>query len=159
MKIEVIDPKSGQIIIQDAPNLNDKTINDFLNTTNKTRKEIKSWINKLEISADAKAILNNIAQTTFRVGEVIVRIGLKILDIVSYLLKNYPNASVGVIFGFFVGTLAATIPLIGLLIGPFVVALSTILFGVIGYREDLLDKSLKRKIQEYMADFNTLQTN
>ncbi len=158
MEIEAIDPNSGKVFVKDAPMLDEKTINEHFNEHNKSSTKIKRWINELNISSDAKAILFKIAYTTFRAGDVVVRIGLKILDIISYILKKYSNASFGLVFGFFVGTLATTIPIIGILIGPFVVALGAIIGGVMGYREDLLDKKVKRTIQEAMIDFNKLQT-
>ncbi len=129
----------------------------FLEKDHVSDRRIDQYIDSLDISADAKALLASIMNTTIRVGEKILRIGKRILELVIALVKQFPNTTFGLILGLLVGMLVASIPLLGFVFGALVKPIA-ILFGLaVGYKEDLLDKALDRKIAEATAIFEPLK--
>ena len=75
-----------------------------------------------------------------------------------YAFREYPGATFGAIFGLIVGALISMIPVIGFLIGGLAQIIAPLIGAVIGYREDLRDKKLKRTIQDEIVRFRNLET-
>ncbi len=89
---------------------------------------------------------------------MIIKIGRKVLEVVCILLREFPNATFGLIFGAVAGLLVASIPVIGFVIGPLVTPLA-MAFGLSsGFFEDIQDKKMKRRVMEATASFETLRT-
>ena len=158
MRIDAQDPESGRTFSGVANGLDEDFINDFFNAFNLSDEEIRSWISHLDISADAKSLLYKIAKTTIRAGQFVVKIGRKILDIVSFLLREYPKTTFGLIIGAVIGSLVISIPVIGFVIGPLFKTLVMVLGAIVGVYEDIKDSAMKRKVQESMVSFEKLQT-
>ena len=158
MRIEAVDPESGKRFSEEAANLEEGTINGFFNDLSFSDEEIRRQIARLNISADAKSILYKLAKTTIKAGEFVIRIGRKILDVVCFLLREYPNATFGLILGAILGSLVINVPVIGILIGPLTKTLAMITGAFMGLLEDIKDKNLKRNVQEAMVSFETLKT-
>lgn len=101
------------------------------------------------------------AKTTIRVGSTVLRIGRKILDIVTSILADFPMATTGTIFGAVFGYLVASVPIIGFLFGPFIGALAiaiAIAFGfAAGAMHDLGNIALERRIRSSLVPFETLK--
>jgi hypothetical protein len=101
-------------------------------------------IDRLEMSADAKALLRDLARITIRVGEVVVAIGRKVVDFAFELIKAFPNTLFGVIVGLIVAALVASVPVIGAMLAPVVVA-----FGIAkGALEDVKDSGLRGRVAD-----------
>ena len=158
VRIEAQDPESGKRFSEEADNLDQKTITDFFADLNFSDEEIRRQIARLNISADAKEILYKLAKTTIRAGEFVIRVGQKILDVVCFLLREFPKATFGLILGALLGSLVINVPVIGFLIGPLIKTLAMITVAFLGLLEDIKDKNLKRTIQEAQAPFETLKT-
>ena len=158
VRIEAQDPESGKRFSEEAANLDPKTITDFFADLNFSDEEIRRQIARLPISADAKDILYKLAKTTIRAGEFVIRIGQKILDVVCFLLREFPKATFGLILGALIGSLLSNVPVIGFLIGPLIKTLAMITGPWLGLLEDIKDKNLKRTIQEAQIPFETLKT-
>lgn len=158
MRIDAQDPESGRTFSGVANGLDEDFINDFFNAFNLSDEGIRIWISRLDISADAKSLLYKIAKTTIRAGQFVIKIGRKILDIVSFLLREYPKTTFGLIIGAVIGSLVISIPVIGFVIGPLFKTLIMVLGAVVGVYEDIKDSAMKRKVQESMASFERLQT-
>lgn len=155
MIVEAVDPETGKSIQMDCTLESESEIRDLL-SFELSEEALKKRIDGLDISADTKSILFTISKTTFRVGSTIVKIGRKVLDLVATVLTEFPMTSSGVIFGVIFGYLVSSIPLIGMLFGPFVAALS-IAFGFgIGAMHDLSNKALERRIKASMSSFAPL---
>lgn len=158
MRIDAQDPKSGRKFSGVANDLDENTIDGFFNSFNLSDEEIRSWIARLDVSADAKSILYKIAKATIRAGQFVIKIGRKILEIISFLLREYPNATLWLIFGAVVGFLVTSIPVIGIVIGPLFTTLAMVVGFAMGAWEDIKDKNMKRKMQEEMVMFEKLRT-
>ena len=158
MRIEAQDTKSGRSFSAEAPELDENAIDGFFGTFNVTDEDIKRSIDSLDISADAKAVLFQIGQASIRAGGLVVRIGRKILDVICYLLSEFPFMTFGAIFGVVVGMLVTSIPVIGFLIGPLFKAFAIATGIVLGLIEDIRDRSMRRRIQEAMLSFEKLRT-
>ena len=101
-------------------------------------------IDRMEMSADAKALLRDLARITIRVGEVVVAIGRKVVDFAFELMKAFPNMVFGVIVGLIVAALVSSVPVIGALLAPLVVA-----FGLAqGALEDVKDSGLRGRVAD-----------
>ena len=134
----------------DARLLDDDAIAE-LNTCEFTREQVRRVIDNLNVSADAKVWLHSILEKSIEVatatGKIVIWIGRKILDIVLFLLREFPNATFGVVFGLVVGHLIGLIPIIGFIMGPLV---GTILvaFGLLGVAQDMREQDIRRRVAE-----------
>ncbi len=120
--------------------------------------EIQSVINNLTVSADVKALLFKMSKVTIKVGDFVLKIGLKILEFVCTIYKQYPNATFGLIFGAIAGLLISSIPIIGFILGAIVTPIAMALGLLLGANEDLRDRELERKIALVNAKFVPLKT-
>ena len=157
MKIYAENSKTGKRFSGEAAELNEKTIGSFFDKFNVSEEEIDGWIRGLDISADAKMIMSDIAKTTIRAGDFVIRIGRKILECIEWLLREFPKATLGLILGAVIGTLVISIPVIGVVIGPLFKTMVMVLGITIGSVEDIKDKNMARRIQEAMMQFETLK--
>ena len=154
MQIHAQDPESGEEFSRVADGLDEATINGFFNTFDVSDEGLRKWIGGLPFSADAKAILYRIASATIRAGEFVIKIGRKILEVIYHLVREFPKATFWLIIGAVLGSLAASIPIIGFVIGPLIMAL-----GVAkGAYEEIKDAAMRRKVQESMVGFEALRT-
>lgn len=158
MQIYAQDPESGRKFSGEASDLDENIIDGFFNSFNLSDEEIRSWIGRLDISADAKSVLYKIAKTTIRAGQFVIKVGRKILEIISFLLREYPNATLWLILGALVGTLVTSIPIIEIVIGPLFTTLTTVAGFAMGAWTDIKDKNMKRKMQEEIVKFEKLRT-
>lgn len=115
-------------------------------------------LESLDLSADTKALLHSLGSQVIRVGDVVVRIGRKILDVVFGIISSYPNTTFGIIFGAIAGFLIASIPLLGALIGPIVTPILAALGLMKGFMSDLADKALEQRIVQAQSLFDPLRS-
>lgn len=108
--------------------------------------------------AEARLRLKEMSKAVVHAGGVVIHVGRKLLDCVLYAFREYPGATFGAIFGLIVGALISMIPVIGFLIGGLAQIIAPLIGAVIGYREDLRDKKLKRTIQDEIVRFRNLET-
>ncbi len=110
MRIHAVDPKTGKRFSGEAAELDQAKIDSFLDKFDASKSEINRWTGRLNISADAKAILSNIASTVIWAGEFVIRTGRRIPDIIRWLLREFPKATFGLILGVVIGSLVGSIP-------------------------------------------------
>lgn len=121
-----------------------------------TDARLQSFIDNLDLSADGKALISSILEKAIKVGEMVIRIGKRIVELVIMIANKYPKASFGLALGLLVGALIASIPIMGALLGAFVTPIAAA-FGLMqGFSEDLKDQGLSRKIAEATAMFQPL---
>ena len=121
--------------------------------------KLQSYIDNLDLPADAKALIASILKTAVRVGEMVIRIGKKIVEIVIMIVSKFPNATFGLVLGLIVGALVKSIPLIGGLLGAFVLPIAAAFGLATGYMNDLRDNSLAKKVAEVSAMFQPLKSD
>jgi hypothetical protein len=136
MRVEAVNPDTGEAMTAEMPSL--KTTNfDALTREYATDQQLKMYVERLPFSAEAKAILFKLAKLTVSVGERVVRIGKRILEIAIMLASKYRHATFALIIASLLTLLIGMIPLIGpilaSILGPLMVALGL----VVGVWEDL----------------------
>lgn len=174
MRIDAEDPATGKKFTGEAEALTKEGI-DKLNDLRTpalggTERDVDRFIENLDIPgdvpaekwADARVKLKEMSKMIIEVVidgvKTFIRVGRKILDCILYVSKEYPNVTIGLIFGAIISALVAMIPVIGFLIGGLVKIIAPLIGAVMGYWEDLRDKELKRTIQEALAEFERLKT-
>lgn len=118
--------------------------------------KLQSYIDNLELSADAKALIASILKTAVKVGDLVIRVGKRIVEIVIMIASKFPNATFGLILGLLVGVLVSAIPLIGGFLGAFVLPIAAAFGLATGYMDDIKDQNLSDKIAAASAMFNPL---
>ena len=155
MKIEGINPKTGEIIESEAKRIDADFVDSMLEFSIEEDK-LKSMIENLNISADAKGYLYSMVNATMKVGEFVIKVGRKIIEYVFMVLSEFPNATFGMIFAAIAGFLISSIPFVGALIGPLVTPILMVLGLTSGLIEDLQDRRLARKVAEVNAKFEAM---
>lgn len=117
-----------------------------------TKDKIKKYIDNMDISPEVKVFLNSVVNVTFKIGEMVYNIGKKIVEILIYLVKEFPNMSMGLIIGFVIGTLISSIPFIGWLFSAIIFPAALFTGGVAGLYYDISDKATKQTINNYLDE-------
>jgi len=156
MKAFTEDPNTGKTIQVEIPDENLEAL-QVLAQDRVSDSKLQSYIDNLDLPADAKALIASILKTAVRVGEMVIRIGKKIVEIVLMIASKFPNATFGLVLGLIVGALVASIPLIGGLLGAFVLPIAAAFGLATGYVDDVRDQSLAKKVAEASAMFQPLK--
>ena len=116
MRVKFTNPETNEEIILEGENLDaNKLKTDFKPIIPKDK--LINFIENLSIPAEAKLILANIADFTITVGNTILNIGGKILEIILYMIKKFPNTATGAVVGSVMGMLISSIPILGWALG------------------------------------------
>jgi hypothetical protein len=83
-----------------------------------TKHQIHKWLENQNLSADAKAIIAKLVDTTIAVGGKVIAIGRKVLSSVGRLMQQFPNTSFGLVVGSALAFLIGSIPVVGWVLGP-----------------------------------------
>lgn len=128
MIAEIVHPETGERCTIDIPSLRPTDL-DQMAKEHATDEEIKSYIEKLAVSAEIKAVLFKLTKFTIKVGQTLIKLGKKVLEIVAMLASKYKSAALGIIIGALMTLLISTIPLLGPALSSFLGPL-LILFGL-----------------------------
>lgn len=82
-------------------------------------RKLTEYIDKLEVSADFKAVLRDLAKVTMTIGSTVVAIGRKILSVAIEIVSTFPGILFGVAVASIVALIVGTIPLVGPLLAAF----------------------------------------
>lgn len=143
--------------------ISDEQLNAFKGFNDEAVPKIKlhTYIDNLNIPAEGKAILEKILNFTLKIGDIVINIGRKIIEIIVFLSKKFPNALMGALIGFFIGTLISLIPIIGWILGWLVMPLAIFSGTIYGLKSDLDDKLVKNTvssdIEELFGIFKTMK--
>lgn len=83
-------------------------------------RKLTAFIDQLDVSADFKAVLRDLAKVTWTVGSTVVSIGRKILSVALDIVATFPGTLFGVVVASIVTLIVGTIPVIGQLLATFV---------------------------------------
>lgn len=114
-------------------------------------RKIKEYLDSTNLSADAKALLFDIANITIKVGEAVVAVGRRILDFAMGLMKRFPTATLGLLVAVTIVSIIniGAIPVIG--------AALTKLLPIIGLTygavEDIRQGAMKEPMDSFEAEF------
>lgn len=120
------------------------------------RRDLLERIDRLAVSADAKALLARLHAVTVEVGGRIVEVGRRILAFAFEMLKTFPNVTFGVIVALVMSMLIASIPLLGGLLAPLLTPLLLAIGLGAGALADLKEGAMARRVQHLEAQFQTL---
>ena len=160
VKIIVKDPISQkeEILEREISNSTWKKIEELLETQDILPKEkVIYHIDNLPLPAEVKAILVKLIDLTVTIGNKVLAIGKKILEMILYLVRNFPNTTIGLLVGAFLGALISSIPFIGWILSSIVTPLSIALGGLVGLWNDLKNQSLRKEIKEFVKEFEALK--
>ena len=153
MKTEAIDSDGKKIIVE----IEDDKVNQLyeeLKSRGRPKREINRMIDNLEISADAKALIKSIMDTVIKVGDVVLRIGKRIVEIVFDVVKRFPGTTLGLVLGVILSVLIDSIPIIGAILAP-LLAPVLIAFGLgIGFMKDMRGTPLYRPSRTKLPPLN-----
>ena len=111
----------------------------------------------MNLSADTKALLHDIAEITLVVGSTIVVVGRKFLTTVFDLIKEFRGVSFGIVVGATLSFLIGTIPVIGVFFGPMLSPL-LMAFGIgMGAVHDFAAMKMKSKLEYLKAEYEVLR--
>jgi hypothetical protein len=120
-------------------------------------REIDKHLRRLPISADAKALLSDLARLTWTVGEHVVQIGRRIIGFILDLVKQFPNTAFGVVIGVTLTALIAAVPFLGPLLAPFLGPL-LVAFGLAaGAVQDMRETALRTRVAILEAEMRALK--
>ena len=155
--VQIQDPKTGEwksVDISDEQMVSLNQINDTVIEDN----QINSYIDNLKIAPEIKAVLDSILNYSMKVGNLILNIGRKIVEVIIYFVQNFPNMIIGTIIAFTIGIIISSIPILGWALGWLILPLSTALGMGMGLKVDMQDKKLANKIKEETSElFGTMK--
>ena len=128
MIVEAIHPETGERYRIDIPSLTTADL-DRMTKEYMTDEKIKSYIEKLPVSAEIKVVLFKLSKFTIKVGQILLKLGKKVLEIVVMLASKYKHATLGVLIGALLTVLISTIPVLGPPLSSFLGSL-LMLFGL-----------------------------
>jgi hypothetical protein len=111
------------------------------------RAMIERRIERLEISADMKALLSSLVDKTIEIGGRIIDVGARIIAFILELAKAYPGIAFGVVAALVLSYLISMIPVIGPLLSPILTPLLLIVGVSLGALDDLTDGGMRAKLQ------------
>ena len=156
MKTEAIDSEGKKIIVEIEDDKVNQLYEEF-KSRGRPKREINRMIDNLEISADAKALIKSIMDAVIKVGEVVLRIGKRIIEIVFDVVKRFPNATFGLVLGVILSVLIASIPIIGAILAP-LLAPVLIAFGLgTGFMKDMRGNPIVQTVKDETSSFELLK--
>lgn len=119
-------------------------------------RKIAEGLDRLALSADAKALLMDLARITTKVGNAVIAIGRKIMSIVLDVVRSFPRTTFGLIIAVTITMFITMIPLLGAaiagVVGPILAA-----FGVgVGAIQDAMDRDFGIHIRNVIDGFASL---
>ena len=129
----------------------------FVQETERTDEQIRRRIDALNVSADAKALLNDLLNMSTKIGEFTLRIGRKILDFVLSTIQTFPQLSFAVLVSLVLAALFALIPFIGPLLSPILTPLALALGISWGALKECAAPDLSERVSKFAAAFAPLK--
>jgi hypothetical protein len=160
MYAEVIHPETGEKYTLDMPNLKPSDL-DTMKKEYTTNETVRSYIEQLSVSAETKLLLMKIAEFSISVGNTVIKMGKKILEMVIMLASKYKHAAFGMLLGALLASLIAAVPFLGPPLAAFLQPLLMLIGLGKGLWEDLKKESpnIAVSIQDAGSVFYPLNTN
>lgn len=119
-------------------------------------RKIRELVERMDASADAKALIMDIAGVSVKIGEKLVAIGRKVVSFVFDLVQRFPNSIFGIIMAFTVSALIGSVPFIGAALAPILAPL-LLAFGLTsGALADFKEAGVTARIQGLEQQFSAL---
>jgi len=149
--VNIKNPQTGE---EETIEISEEQLNSFqkINEEVISQDKIRMYIDNLNISPEFKAILDSALNVTVKIGDMVVNIGKKIIEIILYIVKEFPNVVMGTLIGFVIGSLISTIPLIGWLLSSIAIPAGMAIGAATGFAYDIEDKMTKQTINNYLDE-------
>ncbi|WP_426038002.1 hypothetical protein [Brevundimonas sp. DC300-4] len=118
------------------------------------RAMINRRIEGLAISADLKALLASLLDTTIEIGGKLVDLGARIVAFVLEFARAYPGVAFGVAAALVLSFLIGAIPVVGPLLTPFLTPLLLIIGIGLGALDDLTDGGMLVRLKGLQGQLN-----
>ena len=146
--LESIDHKTGNIIKLEV---SEKELVQIQGTATEwkptmSRDALKNFIDNLNVSVDVKALLYKLLDHAINLAGIAYTIGRKIIELLVYFVKKFPNMALGMLIGAVLGAIFTSIPVLGWLLGSIITPILILLGGLVGLWQDIQDKALKASV-------------
>jgi hypothetical protein len=109
-------------------------------------RKIRDLLDRTDLSADAKALLLDIANLTVTVGQFVLNIGRKIISVAFEIIQKFPKITFGVVISFIVVALVSAVPVVGAVMAAFTGPLLVACGLTIGALGDMKDASWTKPV-------------
>lgn len=121
-------------------------------------RKVKAFLDRTDLSADIKALLYDIAKITIKVGQVVVAVGRRVLQIAMTLIEKFPNTTLGVIVAVLLTTVVANVlswaPLFALVLNKLIFLLGLTAGAIEDIRQNAMREAMDRVATQF-APFNS----
>lgn len=158
MVLEMKHPETGETIALEVGEM-DVTRLQQLYAPASSESQLSQQIDNLSLPPEMKALLAKLKDFSIQVGSVALEIGKKILEVLIYFVKKFPNTSVGLVVGSVIGLMISNIPLIGWAISWLAMPLCAGLGLAFGFWKDMKNEDLKDMASQAISQiFDPLKT-
>lgn len=157
MRTEAVDLETGKKIAAEIESDKVEQLYREWKSQELPKQKRERMIANLPISADAKAFLRVFMDKAIQVGDRILRVGRRIIEIALDFAKQYPRTTFGLILGLIVSLLISAIPVLGAILGPLLNPLILLFALGKGFMEDMRDHDISQKIKEAIQPFYGLK--
>lgn len=110
-------------------------------------RQLRAYIERLDLSADVKAVLRDTSTLTATIGGRLVAIGRKIVSLAIDLCSRFPNTLFGCVVAFIMSALISSVPLLGPILGAVLTPLLLALGIGLGALNDMFSAPLKAEVR------------
>ncbi len=115
----------GKPVSGNAPELSAEDAKSLHSTS--TEDAIKRMIDRMDVSPEVKVILHRISGITCMWGRQILAIGRRIIEAIKFFCEKFPGTAKMAIAGLFISIMISHIPVLGVLLGPIAMAITSAL--------------------------------
>ena len=114
-------------------------------------RKVKEYLDRTNLSADMKALLYDLARVTVKVGEVVVAVGRRVIDIAMGLISKFPNMTFGVIVAVVLVSITGVgaIPILGAFISKLMVLIGLTSGALADIRQGPMKATMDRVATEF----------
>lgn len=147
--IETIDHKTGKTMRLE---ISEKDLEQLQRATSEckpimSRDALHKFVDELNVSVEVKALLIKLLDHAMSIAGTFIAIGRKIIELLVYFSRKFPNMAMGMIVGAVLGAIFSSIPLLGWALGSLVTPILILLGAGLGFWQDMKDISLKESIR------------
>ena len=143
MQVEAVNPETGErFTLELSPEEFERLVRDARPRLSK--KQLERRIDNLAISADVKVLLASFMGATVKIGNAVLNIGRRILEIVFDLVKRYPNFTFAVVLCLVGVLLGSAVPWLMPILGPLLKAMELVFALVKDYLEGRKKKAARK---------------
>lgn len=130
-----------------------RSLQTYVNATERTDAQILRRIESLDVSADVKAMLADMLRMATRVNDTVLRIGRKVLDFSLSLARSFPTLGFAVVVIAVLTLLVSMVPLIGGLLASLIGPLGLAAGVAVAAQAEMQDPMFRQRVSAFAAGF------